>query len=76
MTHEQHPKVIAVWMAPCALASSRGCFTRLEQRAANRRVYQLNPSGVGVLHAQIERFWSKALATFKEIAEQPLEEES
>lgn len=42
--------------------------------AGNRRIYQLNPDGVGALRAQLDRFWSKALATYKEVVEQPTEE--
>jgi DNA-binding transcriptional ArsR family regulator len=37
----------------------------------NRRIYQVNPDGVGALRAQLDRFWTKALATFKEVVEQP-----
>jgi DNA-binding transcriptional ArsR family regulator len=48
----------------------------VDRRAGNRRVYQLNPEGVGALRAQLDRFWSKALATYKEVAEQPTEEVS
>jgi DNA-binding transcriptional ArsR family regulator len=48
----------------------------VDQRAGNRRVYQLNPDGVGALRAQLDRFWSKALATYKEVAEEPSEEVS
>jgi DNA-binding transcriptional ArsR family regulator len=46
----------------------------VDQRAGKRRVYQLNPDGVGALRAQLDRFWSKALATYKEVAEHPTEE--
>jgi DNA-binding transcriptional ArsR family regulator len=46
------------------------------RRDGNRRVYQLDPSGVGALRAQLEQFWSQALATFKEVAEQSAEEDS
>lgn len=42
--------------------------------AGNRRIYQLNPDGVGALRAQLDRFWSKALAIYKEVVEQPTEE--
>ena len=30
--------------------------------------HQLDPDGVGALRAQLDRFWSKALAAFKEAA--------
>jgi len=39
--------------------------------AGTRRIYQVNPDGVGALRAQLDRYWSKALATYKEVAEQP-----
>lgn len=48
----------------------------VDRRAGNRRVYQLNPDGVGALRAQLDRFWGKALATYKEVAEQAPEEVS
>ena len=35
----------------------------------NRRVYRLDPSGLAALHAYVERFWTVALANFKEEAE-------
>jgi DNA-binding transcriptional ArsR family regulator len=41
----------------------------VDRPAGNRRIYRLNPDGVGALRAQLERFWSKALATYKEVAE-------
>jgi DNA-binding transcriptional ArsR family regulator len=46
----------------------------IDRRAGNRRVYHLNPNGVSTLRAQLDRFWSKALATYKELVEQPTEE--
>lgn len=48
----------------------------IDQRAGNRRVYQLNPDGVGALRAQLDRFWSKTLAAYKEVAEHPTGEVS
>lgn len=48
----------------------------VDRPAGNRRIYQLNPDGVGALRAQLDRFWSKALATYKEVVEQPTEETS
>jgi len=34
-----------------------------------RRIYQLDPEGVGALYAYVERFWTKTLAAFKEAVE-------
>jgi DNA-binding transcriptional ArsR family regulator len=39
-----------------------------------RRIYQLNPDGVDALRAQLDRFWTQALAAYKAAAQQPTEE--
>jgi DNA-binding transcriptional ArsR family regulator len=31
-----------------------------------RRVYELDPAGLGELHDYLDRFWNRALASFKE----------
>jgi DNA-binding transcriptional ArsR family regulator len=36
-----------------------------------RRIYQLDPDGVGALRAYLDGFWNRSLATFKSVAEQP-----
>lgn len=48
----------------------------VDRRAGNRRIYRLDPDGVGALRAYLDRFWSKALAAYKEAAEQSTEEDS
>jgi DNA-binding transcriptional ArsR family regulator len=48
----------------------------VDQAAGNRRIYRLDPDGVGALRAQLDRFWTDALATYKAIAEQTTEEHS
>ena len=48
----------------------------VDRPAGNRRIYQLNPDGLAALRAQLEGFWSKALATYKQVVEQPTEEVS
>ena len=40
-----------------------------------RRVYQLDPDGVGALRAYLDRFWQRSLAAFKQAVEQTTEEE-
>jgi DNA-binding transcriptional ArsR family regulator len=42
----------------------------VDRPAGNRRIYQLDPDGVGALRAQLDRFWSRALAAYKEVVEQ------
>lgn len=42
----------------------------------NRRVYQLDPGGLSALRAQLDEFWGKALAAYKQAVEQSPEETS
>jgi DNA-binding transcriptional ArsR family regulator len=46
----------------------------VDRRASNRRIYRLNPDGVGALRGQLDRFWSQALAAYKEAVERPTKE--
>jgi DNA-binding transcriptional ArsR family regulator len=46
----------------------------VDRPVGNRRIYQLDPDGVGALRTQLDRFWSRALAAYKEVVEQPTEE--
>jgi DNA-binding transcriptional ArsR family regulator len=41
----------------------------IDRREGNRRIYQLNPAGLGELRAYLDRFWDRALADFKAAAE-------
>ena len=36
-----------------------------------RRLYQLDPAGVGALRAYFDAFWTQALAAFKQAVENP-----
>ncbi|MGD1049591.1 MAG: metalloregulator ArsR/SmtB family transcription factor [Solirubrobacteraceae bacterium] len=47
-----------------------------DRREANRRLYSLDPMGVGALRAYFDRFWTQALDAFKTVAEQPDQEVS
>lgn len=47
-----------------------------DRPVGTRRVYQLDPGGVGALRAQLDEFWSKALTAYKLVVEQPTEEVS
>jgi DNA-binding transcriptional ArsR family regulator len=46
------------------------------QPAGNRRIYQLDPDGVGELREYLDGFWNRALAAFKAAVEQGDEEVS
>ena len=36
-----------------------------------RRLYQVDPDGLGALRSYLDRFWDRALAAFKQAAETP-----
>ena len=42
----------------------------IDRRAGTRRIYQLNPDGVGALRAYLDQFWNRSLAAFKAAVEQ------
>jgi DNA-binding transcriptional ArsR family regulator len=42
----------------------------IDRQAGTRRIYQLNPEGIGALRAYLDQFWNRALAAFKAAAEQ------
>jgi len=46
----------------------------VDRPIGNRRIYQVNPAGVNALRAQLDRFWTNALAAYKTAAERPTEE--
>jgi DNA-binding transcriptional ArsR family regulator len=41
----------------------------------NRRIYQVDPTGVQALRSYLDSFWNRALASFKEVAEQKDEDQ-
>jgi len=47
----------------------------LDHQVGTRRLYQLNPDGVGALRAYFDRFWDRSLAAFKDVVERAHEEE-
>ena len=48
----------------------------IDRPAGNRRIYQLDPDGVGALRAYLDQFWNRSLAAFKAAVEQGDEEVS
>jgi DNA-binding transcriptional ArsR family regulator len=48
----------------------------IDQPAGTRRIYQLDPDGIGALRAYLDQFWNRSLAAFKAAAEQGDEEVS
>ena len=47
----------------------------MDQAVGNRRIYRVDPDGLAALRDQIDRFWGKALASYKDIVEQRMQEE-
>src|SRR5688572_30232872 len=45
-----------------------------DRREGNRRIYQIHPDGLEELRAELDQFWSSALAGFKETVEQKMKE--
>jgi DNA-binding transcriptional ArsR family regulator len=41
-----------------------------DRQVGNRRLYQLNPRGVGAARAYFDRLWTQALAAFKVAVEE------
>jgi DNA-binding transcriptional ArsR family regulator len=41
----------------------------IDRQDGTRRLYQLDPNGVGALRAYFDRFWDRSLAAFKAAAE-------
>jgi len=46
-----------------------------DRAAGTRRIYRLDPDGVGALRTDLERYWNQALAGYKAIVEQTTEED-
>jgi DNA-binding transcriptional ArsR family regulator len=41
----------------------------VDRPVGNRRIYQLDPAGIGALRAYLDRFWNQSMAAFKAAAE-------
>ena len=46
----------------------------IDRPDGTRRLYELNPAGIGALRAYFERFWTQALTSFKHRVEQQEEQ--
>lgn len=46
----------------------------VDRRAGKQRIYQVDPDGLAALRAELDRFWTKTLAAYKTVVEQPKEE--
>jgi DNA-binding transcriptional ArsR family regulator len=48
----------------------------VDEPAGTRRIYQLDPDGVGALRAYLDHFWDQALAGYKQTVERKAKESS
>jgi DNA-binding transcriptional ArsR family regulator len=46
----------------------------VDTRAGKQRIYRVDPEGLAAFRAELDRFWSKTLAAYKTVVEQPREE--
>src|SRR5690349_19720345 len=46
-----------------------------DRREGNHRIYSVNTAGLEQLRADLDQFWSSALAAYKTIVEQPNQEQ-
>jgi DNA-binding transcriptional ArsR family regulator len=52
----------------------KGARLVADEKAGNRRIYRVDPHGIHALRADLEEFWTKTLATYKEVVEQSTKE--
>jgi DNA-binding transcriptional ArsR family regulator len=45
-----------------------------DRQAGKQRIYRVDPAGLAVMRAELDRFWTKTLAAYKTVVEQPTEE--
>jgi DNA-binding transcriptional ArsR family regulator len=48
----------------------KGAGLVTDRAQGTRRIYQVQPDGLAALRAELDRFWGKALANFKQIVEE------
>jgi DNA-binding transcriptional ArsR family regulator len=53
----------------------KGAALVTDRSVGNRRIYSLDPAGIGALRAYLDSFWNQALASFQAVVEQPEEED-
>jgi DNA-binding transcriptional ArsR family regulator len=47
----------------------------LDEPAGTRRIYRVDPDGLAQLRAELDRFWVSTLAAYKQVVENPDQEE-
>src|SRR5436305_4403782 len=54
----------------------KGAGLVVDRPAGTRRIYAVDPAGVEALRGYLDQFWSKTLAAYKAVVEQPDAEEN
>jgi DNA-binding transcriptional ArsR family regulator len=47
----------------------------IDRPAGNRRIYRVDPDGLAAFRGELEQFWTRTLAAYKELVERPTEED-
>jgi DNA-binding transcriptional ArsR family regulator len=42
----------------------------IDRHAGTRRIYRVDPVGIAAMRAELDRYWTQALANFKDIVEE------
>ena len=45
-----------------------------DRQAGKHRIYRVDPDGLAALRTELDRFWTKTLAAYKTVVEQPTQE--
>ena len=48
----------------------------VDRPVGSRRIYAIDPTGLGALRADLDRFWGQALANYKRVVEQQTKEDA
>jgi DNA-binding transcriptional ArsR family regulator len=48
----------------------------VDRPAGKQRIYRVDPDGLATLRSELDRFWTRTLASYKAVVEQPHEEGS
>jgi DNA-binding transcriptional ArsR family regulator len=46
-----------------------------DRPAGKQRIYRVDPGGLAVMRAELDRFWTKTLAAYKTVVEQQTKED-
>jgi DNA-binding transcriptional ArsR family regulator len=53
----------------------KGAGLVIDRAEGTRRIYRVDPDGLAAMRADLERFWTQTLATYKQVVEQSTKED-